>query len=101
MMAKIKKSEDLPFELDGYRLECTCHACPEQYDVYYAGDKVGYLRLRHGVFTAETPDCLDELVYVSHTKGDGRFHNSERVPELKRAIRAIRKFREEGVKNVD
>ena len=40
-----------------FRLEMTCFACPEQYDVYLEDEKVGYLRLRHGHFRCDVPDC--------------------------------------------
>ena len=29
----------------------TCERCPEQYDVYYQGEKVAYVRLRWGLLT--------------------------------------------------
>jgi hypothetical protein len=78
--------------IDGYRLVLTSFACPEQYDVYDGDKKVGYLRLRHGQFTAEAPDCLDEMVYASETQGDGIFEEAERMPELRKAIAAIKAF---------
>jgi hypothetical protein len=32
----------------GYTFECTCVACPEQYDVFdKGGNLVGYVKLRH------------------------------------------------------
>lgn len=71
----------------GLRLERTCYACPEQYDVFYGETQVGYLRLRHGNFTAECPDCRGELVYFSSDcKGDGLFEESERYEYLTRAV---------------
>lgn len=77
----------------GYKLICTCPACPEQYDVFDADEnKVGYLRLRHGHFCADAPDCLEETVYESETNGDGMFDDDERMPELTRAIEAIDKW---------
>jgi hypothetical protein len=85
--------------IDGYRLACTCFACPEQYFVFDGDDQVGYLRLRHGRFTAEAPDCGDELVYVSYTNGDGMFTDAERMPELRRAVAAIKKFTKGKGKN--
>lgn len=76
--------------LDGLKLVCTCGACPEQYDVYDANDKqVGYLRLRHGHFRADYPDCGGETVYESQTKGDGVFAEEERIPEITKAIHAL------------
>lgn len=79
-------------EVGGFRLVCTSMACPEQYDVFGpSGNKVGYLRLRHGRFRADVPDCGGETVYSSLTKGDGTFFEDERDGELKRAVEAIRK----------
>lgn len=78
-------------DIDGFRLVCTSMACPEQYDVFDAkGDKVGYLRLRHGTFRADVPDCGGDTVYVSNTKGDGIFLEEERMEELGRAVAAIK-----------
>jgi hypothetical protein len=74
-------------EIEGLRLVCTSPACPEQYEVLDAGGRqVGYLRLRHGRFRADYPDCGGETVYVSNTKGDGVFEESERLPELTNAV---------------
>ena len=80
-----------PLEVDGFRLVCTCGACPEQYEVFDGEKKVGYLRLRHGHFRCDYPDCGGETLYQSDTKGDGIFHDDERMPELKRAVEAIKK----------
>lgn len=77
-------------EIEGLRLVCTSPACPEQYEVLDAeGKQVGYLRLRHGRFRADYPDCGGETVYVSNTKGDGVFSEEERVPELTNAVRKL------------
>lgn len=77
--------------IDGYQLRCTCPACPEQYDVFdAAGKQVGYLRLRHGYFRADVPDCGGETVYEAEPRGDGIFDSEEeRVTELTKAITAI------------
>jgi hypothetical protein len=77
-------------EIDGLKLVCTCGACPEQYDVFDGDKKVGYLRLRHGHFRCDYPDCGGETIYHSDTKGDGIFDDDERMPELKRVVAAIR-----------
>lgn len=86
--------------IDGCRLVCTCGACPEQYDVFdeKTNQQIGYLRLRHGVFRADVPycvrtdvpDCGGKTVYRSETKGDGVFDDDERMPELTKAITAIK-----------
>lgn len=87
--------ESCDLKIDGFRLVRTCIACPEQYDVFGPdGDKVGYLRLRHGTFRADFPDCGGETVYVSHPKGSGIFLEEERMEELTRAVAAIRAKRE-------
>lgn len=83
-------------EIDGYKLVLTSLACPEQYDVYMPdGQKAGYLRLRHGWFRADVPTCGGETVYESNPNGDGIFDDDERVPELTKAIAAIKTWWEE------
>lgn len=76
----------------GYELVETCGACPEQYDVYKDKKQVGYLRLRHGNFTVQTPSAGGEIVYQASPKGDGLFEDSEREYFLTEAIRAIDAF---------
>lgn len=79
--------------IHGYRLELTCVACPEQYDVFDTqGNQVGYLRLRHGVFTATVPDVGGECVYRANVLGDGCFENSERHGHLTLAIEHIQEY---------
>lgn len=73
-----------------YRLVRTCGACPEQYDVFDGEEKVGYLRLRHGSFRAEYPDCGGEVVYAANTEGDGMFEDDEREYHISRALEGIR-----------
>jgi hypothetical protein len=74
----------------GYvRLYLTCSACPEQYDAYIGDKRVAYLRLRHGYFSVTCPNVDGQLVYESHTKGDGCFNYDEREIELRAAIYAI------------
>lgn len=73
-------------------LERTCWACPEQYDALNENDEtIGYLRLRHGNFTVECPNALENLVYQSYPKGDGIFDDDERWEELTAAVFAIQK----------
>lgn len=73
----------------GYDLVLTCGACPEQYDVFKDGEQVGYLRLRHGYFRADYPDCGGETVYTATPEGDGIFEEDERDFYLTAAIQAI------------
>ena len=81
-------------EIDGVKLELTCGACPEQYDAYIGDERVGYLRLRHGWFYVECPDCGGETVYESEPKGDGLFDDDEREFYLREAVAAIKAWKE-------
>ena len=83
----------------GLKLVCTCGACPEQYDVFEGERQVGYLRLRHGHFRVDCPDCGGKTVYETDTKGDGIFDNDERMPQLTKAVAAIREWMTGGHKN--
>lgn len=71
---------------NGITLDCTCGACPEQYDAYKDGEEVGYLRLRHGYFRV---DCGDTTVYEAFPQGDGCFTEDERDFYLMEALKAI------------
>lgn len=77
--------------INGIEFQLTCSACPEQYDAYHYGLKVGYLRLRHGMFTVEVPDCGDRQILQSPTVGDGEFEDRERWFFLTVAANEIRK----------
>ena len=89
----------MPEELDsdttihGLRLLMTCGACPEQYDVFdQSGKQVGYLRLRHGQFRADVPDCGGETVYEAFFNDtlQGQFDSPEqRQRYLQEAVTAI------------
>ncbi len=86
--------------IDGCRLIMTSMACPEQYDVFDENDKkVGYLRLRHGTFRADAPVVGGDTVYESHPKGDGVFEDDERIPELRKAVAAIKNYHAKGFNN--
>lgn len=74
------------------QLTMTCGACPEQYNAYYEGKQVGYLRLRHGYFYVSTPDYGGEVVYEAYPKGDGIFEDEEREYYLKKARKSIKKY---------
>lgn len=74
------------------KLLMTCGACPEQYEAFLCGRKVGYLRLRWGEFSVRVPDELGREVYAATTGGqyDGTFGSQEdRVYHLDRAKKAI------------
>jgi hypothetical protein len=74
------------------RLEQTCGACPEQYDAFIGEEQVGYLRLRHGGFRVDAPDCGGETIYYAEPKGDGIFESNERQFYLNEAKEAIIKW---------
>ena len=68
------------------KLVKTCGGCPEQYDAYIDGQRVGYLRLRHGNFSVEY--CGD-TVFSGHPRGDGIFEYEERNDWLNKACYAL------------
>ena len=67
----------------------TCGACPEQYDVFDNGRRVGYMRLRHGSFTVDCPDACGLCVLSGHPVGDGIFAEDEREYWLGKGLEAI------------
>lgn len=74
------------------KLVTTCSSCPEQYDVFHEGKRVGYMRLRNGTFRVECPECGGELVFISESfeNGAGSFRDEdERNMNLSWAKRAI------------
>lgn len=77
-------------EIDGVTLKLTCGACPEQYDAFVDGKQVGYLRLRHGEFRVDYPDCGGETIFEAEPDGDGMFSRDERGVYLAQAVAAIR-----------
>ena len=74
-----------------YKIELvkTCGACPEQYDAYFNGDQVGYLRLRHGIFRVDYGFCGGDTILTERPEGDGCFEEDERGYYLDLACQAI------------
>ena len=72
-------------------LKKTCSACPEQYDAFLDGKRVGYLQLRYGGFYAQVPGCGEgPIVYTANPRGDGEFYDEEeRDFHLRHACQAI------------
>lgn len=70
-------------------LTLTCRAAPEQYDAYWKGVQVGYLRLRHGWFYAAVPDVGGDVVYEAEPEGESSFLPTEREGYLLAAREAI------------
>ena len=57
--------------IKGLYFDCTCGACPEQYDVYDSeGKQVAYVRLRWGILHCNYPDVDGERIYITDI-GDG------------------------------
>jgi hypothetical protein len=74
-----------------YRLEGG-GMCPEQYDVFDGEKEVGYLRIRHGCFTADlvVDGQITREVYESEEpEGDGGFYDGEREKFLTAGVNAI------------
>ncbi len=84
---------------DDIELEQTCFACPEQYDAFYKGRLVGYLRLRWGHFRVDFPDVGGEPIYEADLDDpfQGAFDTEEErekyLGEAKRAI--LKKLQQE------
>jgi len=45
----------MDYNIDGLYFECTCGACPEQYDVFKGNVEVAYIRERHGHCRIDMP----------------------------------------------
>lgn len=81
------------FVIGGVELRLTCGACPEQYEAYQEGQQIGYLRLRHGYFSVDYPDCGGDEVYTARPEGDGVFSGGgEREYHLRRAVAELKRF---------
>lgn len=76
---------------NGFELDLTSNACPEQYDVLRNSEQVAYLRLRGGAFRVEYPDVMGELIFWATPNGDGAFDNNERIAYLVKTLRVIQK----------
>lgn len=74
------------------KLILTCGGCPEQYDAVLDGKVVGYLRLRHGSFRVDVPECGGETIYEANPEGDGGFEPHERDYYLRFAVDAIQRW---------
>ena len=80
-------------EYKGIKLVQTSGACPEQYDAYNGrGWKVGYFRLRHGIFAVWNSPVGNDLIYEAYPEGDGIFERDEREYYLKEGIKALKKY---------
>lgn len=69
--------------------EQTCFACPEQYDVYCGTRKVGYVRLRHGVFSVSTADMVTDLFTRAFPLEDSEATESEELILIMESFNSI------------
>ena len=83
------KQPETPEKKHLVRLIKTCEAYPEEYDAYLGTVQIGYLRLRHGLFTVNYPDVGGEEVYWARPKGEGYFDKDERKHRLWLAVDAL------------
>jgi hypothetical protein len=89
-----------PNALFGYGLVHSGVAWPERYDITLdaTGDAaahatIGYLRLRHGHFSAEVAERDGEIVFEAWPSGDGMFDDDERVRHLEAAVLCLDAWR--------
>lgn len=69
----------------------TCQCCPEQYDIYYKGDQIGYLRYRYGVLDLRYRNVAGPCIYKK-TIGDNMdgYLGNQRVKYLKKCARVLK-----------
>jgi len=79
------------------KLTLTCYACPEQYNAFIGDKQVGYLRLRHGLFTVDCPHVGGAEVLCVKPQGDGIFEIEERDKYLKMAVERIHLYLKSGI----
>lgn len=84
---------------DNVILSRTCTVSPEQYDAFDSRwNLIGYLRIRHGLFTVEAPDVGGTVVYEAMTSSNtGYFNDEERSTFLDRAKVALSDFYNGGL----
>ena len=87
--------------IKGLAFELTCGACPEQYDVWYKGAKVAYVRFRHNQLTVEVPfDGIEVLrEKIEDFPDQGVFSSEEqRTFWLEKAAELIKEELRRGLK---
>ncbi len=50
-------------EASDLKLDKTCESCPEQYNVYYHGQQIGYIRRRWDRIWVHCPNVYGEVVH--------------------------------------
>jgi hypothetical protein len=78
------------FKINSYRFDQTSEFAPEQYEIYDCdNNQIGYLRLRHGVFSVRVPDYGGTEILTAYPKGDADFEPEERYKFLRQALDSI------------
>ena len=85
--------------IEGLEFKCTCHGCPEQYDVFDGDKQVGYVRLRHGGLRCDYPNCEDGETIFSESFDDGWKGNFDDDNERNKYLILIAKAIKEKMKN--
>ena len=73
----------------GLRMERTCSAAPEQYEIFRGTEAAGYIRVRWSRFTVDYPSAGDEALFDGNVDGFAAFTDSERDSCLSMAIDLI------------
>ncbi len=78
---------------EGFTVRLTCISVPEQWDIFYDDEQVGYLRCRHSRWSLEYPDCGGEVLihewwHPERSNYESNF-DDERPAIFERVFRAI------------
>lgn len=83
--------------IEGLLFECTCEACPEQYDVFKDDKQVAYVRLRWNHLRVSYPDVGGRDIYskdITDYAMQGMFKSDEQrdyyLNEIARIVNAER-----------
>ena len=81
--------------IGSFDFKCTCFACPEQYDVFRAGEYVAYVRERDGHLTVHpvTEDAINwkNIIYEEYEDGKGDIFE-KREEKLTHIAKEIEQF---------
>lgn len=77
------------FTAEDIELKQICPVCPEAYDAFVDGERVAYLRLRHGHFRVDVPNAGGDTIFTAEPEGDGFSMPFEREGFLNAAKEAI------------
>lgn len=86
------------FDFGSLKVIRSSYACPEAYTAYYENNKVGYLRLRNGIFRVDYypleihkigVEDSREVLYEAWAQADGLFDDYERNVTISMALNLI------------